>query len=64
MKKQEVSLNDILISLILICIVIIGFQYLKIKQLEKNVISLATGTPLPDMELTPINNSYVMLQWK
>ena len=57
MENKKVSVIAVLSSIILICIVIIGFQYLRIKQLEGNAISLAYGGSLPDLKLTPLSNS-------
>lgn len=39
----------------IICIIIIGFQVDTIRNLEKNMISLAPGTALPELELAPVS---------
>lgn len=54
MNKKSVVLITILIVTNTICIMIIGFQNLLIKNLEKNTVSLAPGTSIPDLELIPV----------
>lgn len=58
MTDKKISRSSVILTLIvLVCLIVIGFQAVKIKRLENNRFTFAPGESLPNLELLSLDNT-------